>query len=85
MPSCWSSRPAGATAPYLEAIAGEVVGSGRAWLSTTHLDEATPVLRACITNYRTEATDVVALIRALDQARQKIDSATVSASSTSPK
>jgi len=65
--------PAGATASYLEAIAGEVVSSGRAWLSTTRLDETTPVLRACITNYRTEAADVVALVQALDEARSRID------------
>ena len=43
------------------------------WLSTTRLDEATPVLRACITNYRTEATDVVALVQALNEARSRID------------
>jgi glutamate/tyrosine decarboxylase-like PLP-dependent enzyme len=76
---CFVDRrsPAGATAPYLEAIAGEVVSSGQAWLSTTWLDEVTPVLRACITNYRTAAIDVVALVQALDEARQRIDPAAV--------
>ena len=67
------SHPAGDTAPYLEAIAGDVVSSGHAWISTTWLDEATPVLRACITNYRTGAKDVQALIQALNEARQRRD------------
>jgi glutamate/tyrosine decarboxylase-like PLP-dependent enzyme len=72
---CFVDRrsPAGTTAPYLEAIAREVVSSGQAWLSTTRLDQATPVLRACITNYRTAATDVVALVQALNEARPRID------------
>jgi glutamate/tyrosine decarboxylase-like PLP-dependent enzyme len=61
----------GHSAPYLEAIAREVVSSGRAWLSTTRLDEATDVLRACVTNYRTGPEDVNALVEALNSARQK--------------
>jgi glutamate/tyrosine decarboxylase-like PLP-dependent enzyme len=66
-------HPAGDTAPYLEAIARDVVSSGQAWISTTRLDETTPVLRACITNYRTEARDVQALVQALNEARQRRD------------
>jgi hypothetical protein len=66
-------HPAGDTAPYLEAIARDVVSSGQAWISTTRLDEATPVLRACITNYRTEATDGQALGKAWNEARPRRD------------
>jgi glutamate/tyrosine decarboxylase-like PLP-dependent enzyme len=66
-------HPAGDTAPYVEAIAREVVSSGQAWISTTRVAEAAPVLRACITNYRTEATDVQALVQALNEARLRID------------
>jgi glutamate/tyrosine decarboxylase-like PLP-dependent enzyme len=65
-------HPQGRTAPYLEAIARSVVSSGRAWISTTHLDESTPVLRACITNYRTKPRDIRALVEALNAARQGI-------------
>ncbi len=65
-------HPQGKTAPYLEAIARSVVSSGRAWISTTHLDESTPVLRACITNYRTKPRDIRALVEALNTARQGI-------------
>ncbi|MGH9914083.1 MAG: pyridoxal phosphate-dependent decarboxylase family protein, partial [Pyrinomonadaceae bacterium] len=65
-------KPDGESAPYLEAIAREIVSSGKAWISTTRLSENTPVLRACITNYRTEPEDVLALVQALDQARKQI-------------
>jgi glutamate/tyrosine decarboxylase-like PLP-dependent enzyme len=66
------TQPEGAQAHYLAEIAREVVTSGKAWISTTTLGIAQPVLRACITNYRTEAEDVRALIEALNEARKKI-------------
>jgi glutamate/tyrosine decarboxylase-like PLP-dependent enzyme len=65
-------NPEGGSVPYLEAIAHEVISSGKAWISTTRLDENTPALRACITNYRTESEDVLALVQALNEARQKV-------------
>jgi hypothetical protein len=64
--------PEGKSAPFLEALAREVVSSGKAWISTTRLSEDIPVLRACITNYRTEAEDVLALVQILNEVRQKI-------------
>lgn len=64
----------GARVSYLEAIAREVVASGKAWISTTRLCHDTPVLRACITNYRTETTDVHGLIETLNEAREKLGS-----------
>jgi len=59
-------------AAYLESIAQEVVSSGVAWISTTRLDHGQPVLRACITNYKTGPQDVRALVGALENARGKI-------------
>ncbi len=64
--------PEGRSTPFLEAVAGEVVSSGKAWVSTARLDKDTPVLRACITNYRTGPEDILALVEALNEARQKI-------------
>lgn len=63
---------AGESAGYLQAVAGEVVSSGEAWLSVTRLDGNVPVLRACITNYRTDPEDVHALVRALGAARGRL-------------
>ena len=65
------THPRGAAAESLEAIAGAVVSSGRAWISMTRVGRARPVLRACVTNYRTGPDDVDALVEALDQARQR--------------
>jgi len=62
-------HPEGRSEPYLHKIAMHVVGSGKAWISTTRLAGSIPVLRACITNYRTEACDIAALIDALEAAR----------------
>lgn len=60
----------GRSAAYLDAVALKVVSSGKAWISTTRLAGSTPVLRACITNFRTQPEDVSALVEALDWARQ---------------
>jgi len=62
----------GRSAAYLHALAMKVVGSGKAWISTTRLAGSVPVLRACITNYRTKAEDIAALIEALEQARNQL-------------
>ncbi len=59
----------GRSAEFLDAIALKVVASGKAWISTTRLAGSTPVLRACITNYRTQAEDVSALLAVLNWAR----------------
>lgn len=57
---------------FLDALAREVVSSGAAWISITKLAPDVPVLRACITNYRTQAEDVKGLVASLDKARQKL-------------
>ncbi len=62
----------GRSAEFLDRIALEVVRSGEAWISTTRISGHTPVLRACITNYRTSLADVRALARSLAKARQKV-------------
>jgi glutamate/tyrosine decarboxylase-like PLP-dependent enzyme len=61
-------------AAYLERIAQEVVGSGEAWISTTRIGANQPVLRACITNFRTTQADIASLVRSLDKARARVGS-----------
>lgn len=55
----------------LEFICNMVVQTGIAWISTTVLNGNIPVLRACITNYRTEKEDIDRLIHCLRLARKK--------------
>ena len=62
-------HPNGSSADYLEAVARKIVASGKAWISTTRLAGGIPVLRACITNYRTGTGDLEALVADLDWAR----------------
>ena len=64
-----SRHTQGGTAEYLDGIAKRVVESGKAWISTTRIGNGQPVLRACVTNYRTTADDVATLVRALKAAR----------------
>ena len=56
----------------LNEIAAAVLASGRAWISTTRLGNGQHVLRACITNYRTDERDVRALVEAVNEARAKL-------------
>jgi glutamate/tyrosine decarboxylase-like PLP-dependent enzyme len=63
------SHPQGRTASYVDRIAKAVVASGKAWISTTRIGNGQPVLRACITNYRTSAADIATLVTALNHAR----------------
>jgi glutamate/tyrosine decarboxylase-like PLP-dependent enzyme len=60
----------GRSEAYLSGIAREIVGAGKAWISTTRIG-GRPVLRACITNYRTSPDDLSALIEDLEWARQQ--------------
>lgn len=62
----------GRSAPYLDAISLQLISAGKTWISTTRIAGSTPVLRACITNYRTKAEDVLALVEALNWARPKV-------------
>jgi len=65
-------HPEGRSEDYLHKVAMQVVAGGKAWISTTRLAGPVPVLRACITNYRTQSTDIEALIAALEEARNQI-------------
>jgi aromatic-L-amino-acid decarboxylase len=51
-------------------VARRVVESGRAWISPVSLGGGPPVLRACITSFRTERADVEALLQTVEQARR---------------
>lgn len=62
-------HPAGRAADYLARVAGTVLASGQAWISTVTLGGSRPALRACITNHRTGPEDLDALVGALAAAR----------------
>lgn len=62
-------QPKGTNGEYLERVAREIVESGRAWISLTRI-AGRPVLRACITNYRTSPEDIRALIKELEERRK---------------
>ncbi|MEW6367381.1 MAG: pyridoxal-dependent decarboxylase [Acidobacteriota bacterium] len=72
--ACFADRshPRGRTESFIHAVAREVVSSGEAWISTTRLEREIPVLRACVTNYRTEPEDIRALVGAVGKARSKL-------------
>lgn len=72
--ACFVDRkhPAGRTGAYVDAICRSVVTSGQAWISTTRLTGPTPVLRACITNFRTGPEDIRALSATLSRAREQV-------------
>jgi glutamate/tyrosine decarboxylase-like PLP-dependent enzyme len=59
----------------LEKIASHVIASGQAWISTTRVGVGKPVLRACITNYRTTSEDLKILVNALGEARLRAKAA----------
>jgi glutamate/tyrosine decarboxylase-like PLP-dependent enzyme len=66
-----SENPSMENLSELESICTRVVSSGNAWISTTVLNGSVPVLRACITNYRTEKEDIDKLMTTLMLARNK--------------
>lgn len=69
LPVVCFSDPAGGD-PYR--IAMLVVSAGEAWISTTIISGLKTVLRACITNFRTQAEDIHALIASLEDARRRV-------------
>ncbi len=64
--------PKGKSFEYLDAVVKTIVSSGKAWISTTRVGAGQPVIRACITNFRTEKEDIEALVYDLDWARKKV-------------
>jgi glutamate/tyrosine decarboxylase-like PLP-dependent enzyme len=57
----------------LRSICAAIVDPGRAWISTTRMGGAVPVLRACITNYRTGREDIDQLVSDLGNARERVN------------
>jgi glutamate/tyrosine decarboxylase-like PLP-dependent enzyme len=49
-------------------VVGPVVRGGRAWISPVKLDGGPPVIRACITSFRTTTDDLDVLVAALGEA-----------------
>ncbi len=67
---CWTDgENADNSLARLEAICSRIVNSGKAWISTTKLGGQVPVLRATITNYRTDESDIERLMATLEAAR----------------
>ncbi|MFW9853954.1 MAG: pyridoxal phosphate-dependent decarboxylase family protein [Candidatus Thorarchaeota archaeon] len=54
---------------FIKTMGDKIISSGKAWISTTYLNSKLPVLRACITNYRTDTEDVLALVNILEETR----------------
>lgn len=71
---CFIDRQNDSSAEYLQKILNYVLASGKVWISTTRLGSGRDVLRACITNYRTNDEDVKTLVRVLNEARLQINS-----------
>ncbi len=59
----------GARLPYLQAMTDAVIQSGTAWVSVVALGGRVPAIRACITSFRTQESDVDALVQSLATAR----------------
>ncbi|MFL6209694.1 MAG: pyridoxal phosphate-dependent decarboxylase family protein [Pyrinomonadaceae bacterium] len=75
---CFVDGAAGGDVPaHLNAILAQVLASGRAWISTTRLGNGRHVLRACVTNYRTDDRDVRALVATLNDARRSVQRETI--------
>lgn len=62
----------GSSETYLESVADVIVASGKAWISSTKIGGSKPVLRACVTNHRTERDDIEALAHDLNWARRQV-------------
>lgn len=55
----------------VETLAQTILDSGEAWISTTKMNSI-PVLRACITNYRTSEGDIKKLVKLLNSKRLEL-------------
>jgi len=55
---------------FLSLVSRTIVKSGDAWISTTMLNGNKPVLRACITNYKTTEQDVSFLVQKINSVRE---------------
>jgi glutamate/tyrosine decarboxylase-like PLP-dependent enzyme len=70
---CFNCKDSKENSPeLLSSIARQVVDSGKAWISTTRLGQGINVLRACITNFRTDEQDIDRLVATLHAAREAV-------------
>jgi glutamate/tyrosine decarboxylase-like PLP-dependent enzyme len=71
---CFNDARPGAdnTLEGLAGIARTIVDGGKAWISTTRVGGVVPVLRATVTNYRTQPSDLDALVDELNKVRLAI-------------
>lgn len=67
----WSELVGEESARRHQAVAQAVVDTGTSWISTTRM-VGRPVLRACVTSYRTREPDLRRLVASLGEARAKI-------------
>ena len=54
---------------HVDALVQRVVNRGRVWVSSAGLSDGRTCIRACITNFATDETDLIALASELDEAR----------------
>jgi len=69
---CFVDGRQGDNKDLTESICRNVVNSNETWISTTRIGGGTTVLRACITNYKTEARHIEKLISELQKARKLV-------------
>jgi glutamate/tyrosine decarboxylase-like PLP-dependent enzyme len=74
---CFVDRKRETSGESLQQILDFVLSSGKSWISTTRLANGQNVLRACITNYRTNKDDIKTLVSVLNEARTQSISASL--------
>lgn len=62
-------RPKKKPEALLNFLIKKIVTPGKAWISKTYLAKDFPVLRACVNNYLTEESDILALVEMLNDFR----------------
>jgi glutamate/tyrosine decarboxylase-like PLP-dependent enzyme len=62
----------GGSMEWLTAIVDRITKPGKAWISTTTMGGVKPVIRACITNFATQASDIDALVAHLNESRRDV-------------
>jgi hypothetical protein len=68
---CFTHRDLDAGRASTAAVAGQVVGRGRAWISEVVLNGRQRALRACITSFHTTEADLDVLLEELGQALRR--------------
>lgn len=75
---CWRVEPDGVQGQALEELQSDVIAAlerrGIAMISNAHLRDGRAALRACITNFRTRAQDIEAIVRASSEIGAELSS-----------